>query len=183
MDCRTIRSLATPRECLRQTNGQGRCPSTSLRGTTMTGEETVRAQRSPNTTLILYDGVCGLCNRFVSLLLRHDRRDEFRFAPLQSEFARSLLRRHGLNQDDLDTVVVLPNFGCPNEQALTRSLAVLCAADRLGGIWSLLTIAKWLPGPLREAIYRFIARHRYCSFGKHDQCLLPRPEDRHKFLA
>ena len=149
----------------------------------MTGEETVRGQRSPNTTLILYDGVCGLCNRFVSLLLRRDHHDEFRFAPLQSEFAQSLLRRHGLNQDDLDTVVVLPNFGCPNEQALTRSLAVLCAADRLGGIWSLLTIAKWLPGPLREAIYRFIARHRYCSFGKHDQCLLPRPEDRHKFLA
>ena len=149
----------------------------------MTGEETVRGQRSPNTTLILYDGVCGLCNRFVSLLLRHDHHDEFRFAPLQSEFAQSLLRRHGLNQDDLDTVVVLPNFGCPNEQALTRSLAVLCAADRLGGIWSFLTIAKWVPGPLREAIYRFIARHRYCSFGKHDRCPLPRPEDRHKFLA
>ena len=137
---------------------------------------------SPNQTLVLYDGVCGLCNRLVTFLLRHDRRDQFRFAPLQSAIAQTLLRRYDLDPNDFDTVVVLADFRRPTERALTRSQAVLWAVNRLGGIWKLFAIAKLVPVALRETLYRFIARHRYQVFGKYSECPLPRPEDRHKFL-
>jgi predicted DCC family thiol-disulfide oxidoreductase YuxK len=136
---------------------------------------------SPSQTLVLYDGVCGLCNRLVSFLLRHDGRDQFRFAPLQSEFAQTLLHRYALNPNDFDTVVVLADFRQPKERALTRSQAALWSIGQLGGIWKFFAIAKVIPLPLREMLYRFIARHRYRVFGRYSECPLPRPEDRHKF--
>ena len=138
---------------------------------------------SSSQTLVLYDGVCGLCNRLVAFLLRHDRRDEFRFAPLQSEVAQALLRRYNLDPNDFDTVVVLADFQRPAERALTRSEAALWAIARLGGIWRLFAIAKLVPLSLREALYRFIAHRRYRVFGKYDQCPLPSPKDRDKFLG
>jgi predicted DCC family thiol-disulfide oxidoreductase YuxK len=103
--------------------------------------------------------------------------------PLQSELAQTLLRRYGLDPNDFDTVVVLADFGQPAERALTRSQAALWAVSRVGGIWRLFAIAKLIPLSLREGLYRFIARRRYRIFGKYDQCPLPRPEDRDKFLG
>ena len=148
----------------------------------MTAEERTGGMPSPSQTLVLYDGVCGLCNRLVSFLLRHDRRDQFRFAPLQSDFAQALLRRYNLDPNDFDTVVVLADFQRPVERALTRSEAALWAIGGLGGIWRLFAVAKLVPFSLREGLYRFIAQRRYRIFGKYDQCPLPRPEDRDKFL-
>jgi len=133
--------------------------------------------------LVLYDGVCGLCNRFVTFLLRHDRRDSFRFAPLQSEPARAALLRHGLDISDMDTVVVVPGFGGPDERALLRADAVLWSMRELGGIWRMATAARILPPAALGAGYRWIARRRYRIFGKSDTCPVPRPEDRHKFLV
>jgi predicted DCC family thiol-disulfide oxidoreductase YuxK len=138
---------------------------------------------SPNQTLVLYDGVCGLCNRLVAFLLRRDRHDQFRFAPLQSEFAQTLLRNHGLRPINFDTIVVLADFRQPTERVLTRSQAALWAVSLLGGIWKLFAVAKLIPPPLREALYNFIARHRYQVFGKYAVCSLPKPRDRHKFLG
>jgi predicted DCC family thiol-disulfide oxidoreductase YuxK len=148
----------------------------------MTGERSTGAMPSSNLTLVLYDGVCGLCNRLVAFLLRRDRRDQFRFAPLQSELAQTVLRRYGLDPNDCDTVVVFADFRQPAEQALTRSEAALWAIGRLGGIWRTFAIAKLIPLSVREAVYRFIARRRYRIFGNYDACPLPRPEDRRKFL-
>jgi len=141
------------------------------------------AAQAPAHTLVLYDGVCGLCNRLVAFLLRHDRRDEFRFAPLQSDTAQALLPRHGLHPNDLDTVVVLMDYGQPTERALTRSLAALAVTRRLGGVWNIFAVANIAPLPLREALYKFVARRRYRIFGRYDQCPLPRLEDRQKFLS
>jgi len=149
----------------------------------MTSEQSPGPMPTSNQTLVLYDGVCGLCNRLVAFLLRHDRRDQFRFAPLQSELAQTLLRRYGLDPNDFDTVVVLADLRQPAERALTRSQAALWAIDRLGGIWKLFAIARLIPLPLREAVYNFIARRRYQVFGKYDECPLPKVEDRHKFLS
>jgi predicted DCC family thiol-disulfide oxidoreductase YuxK len=148
----------------------------------MTAEQRYSDMPSPNQTLVLYDGICGLCNRLVAFLIRHDRRDQFRFAPLQSEFAQTLLHRHGLSPNDFDTVFVLADFQQPSELALTRSQAALWAIIRLGGLWRIFVIAKLAPLRLREALYRFIARRRYQVFGKYETCPLPRPQDRHKFV-
>ena len=147
----------------------------------MTAEKANSFAGSPHT-LVLYDGVCGLCNRLVAFLLRHDRRDEFRFAALQSPSGREILQRHGLNPDDLDSVVVLAGYGARNERAFTRSQAALWAISRLGGLWNGFAIVRLMPLSFREALYRFIARRRYRLFGRYDACPLPRPEDRHKFL-
>jgi len=148
----------------------------------MTAERSSGAVPSSGRTLVLYDGVCGLCNRLVSFLLRHDGRDEFRFAPLQSDIAQTILRRYDLNPNDLNTVVVLADYGQPAERALTRSQAALWAIRRVGGIWRLFVIGHLIPLPLREALYKAIAHRRYRIFGKYDECPLPRTQDRAKFL-
>lgn len=138
---------------------------------------------APSTqTLVLYDGVCGLCNRLVTFLLRHDNRDQFLFAPLQSEFARGRLHLHGLNTDDLDTVVVLVDFREPGESALTRSDAILWTIGQLGGVWRFVRIAKTVPFRFRNCAYDFVASRRYRVFGRYDECPLADPKDRHKFV-
>src|SRR5262249_42478385 len=145
---------------------------------TMTAEPHGERAASAGYTLVLYDGVCGLCNRLVAFLLKHDDRDQFRFAPLQREFARNVLRRHGLNASDFDTVVVVADFGRPTERAFTRSEAALCAIGRVGGIWNAFRLCRLIPFPAREALYQAIARRRYRIFGKYDTCPLPHPENR-----
>ena len=133
--------------------------------------------------IILYDGVCGLCNRVVQFLLRHDKREQLRFASLQSDFAAQILRRHGLNTTDLDTFHFVENYEQPDERIFDRSDAVVRTGLALGGIWSMLaTAASILPRALRELLYRIIARNRYRVFGKYDTCMLPDPNQRSRFL-
>jgi len=148
----------------------------------MTANGTHR-EPSPAHTLVLYDGVCGLCNRLVKFLLRRDLADCFRFAPLQSEFSRTVLERHGLNSGDLETVVVIDNFGTSGEQAFTRSDAAIASVSRLGGMWKAASVARFVPRVLREPVYKLIARLRYRIFGRYDACLMPAPEFRKKFLS
>src|SRR5215470_3804642 len=85
--------------------------------------------------IVLYDGVCGLCNRLVQFILKRDRRDRFRFAALQSSLAREILQRHGHNPDTLDTVCVVLDSGQSSERVLTRNDAVISVLSDLGGIW------------------------------------------------
>jgi predicted DCC family thiol-disulfide oxidoreductase YuxK len=132
--------------------------------------------------IVLYDGVCGLCNRLVQFLLKHDSRDRFRFASLQSEFTGRLLTRHGLDPHDLDTVYVVKNYDQPDEALLARSDAILYLLTELGGVWSLAGVGRVLPGAFRDAIYKIVARNRYRVFGKHESCMLPEPKHRAKFL-
>jgi len=87
--------------------------------------------------ILLYDGVCGLCNRFVQFILRHDRRDQFRFAALQSNFARAILHRHGLSPDALDTVYLVFDYGQASERLLSRNDAATAVLKALGGVWRL----------------------------------------------
>ena len=158
-------------------------PAVSLRKITMTADPEARGKAPLNQALVLYDGVCGLCNRLVVFLLRHDRRDQFRFAPLQSDFARTQLHRYGLNSPDFNTFVVLADFQQDSERALTRSQAALWAVTQVGGPWKFFAVAKLIPLRLRDAFYRFIASRRYRIFGKYDQCPVPQASDRHKFLG
>lgn len=132
--------------------------------------------------IVLYDGVCGLCNRLVQFILKRDVNDRFRFASLQSEFAATLLKRHGADARDLDTFYVVIDHGQPGERVLMRSDAILHVVKTLGGIWSLAGVGRILPKAIRDAMYRAVARNRYRVFGKHESCMLPSPQHRAKFL-
>ena len=132
--------------------------------------------------IVLFDGVCGLCNRLVQFLLRRDRHDRLRFASLQSEFAQTVLPRHDLNPLDLDTVHVIVNSEKPDEHVLSRSDAIICAVRQLGGVWQLIAVGKLLPRSFRDALYALVARNRYSVFGKSDSCILPEPHQRQKFI-
>jgi predicted DCC family thiol-disulfide oxidoreductase YuxK len=133
--------------------------------------------------IVLYDGVCGLCNRLVQFLLKHDKRGRLRFASLQSDFAARVLQRHGFDPKDLDTLHVIENYDEPNERVLQRSDAILRAGRELEGVWSISSAAaKVIPRPLRDVVYRFVAQNRYRVFGKYDTCMLPKPNQRSRFL-
>jgi len=138
---------------------------------------------SGENPIILYDGVCGLCNRLVQFLLKHDKQERLRFASLQSDFAAKVLQRHGIDPKDLDTLHLIENYEQPGERVLQRSDAILRAGRELGGFWSATAAAaKVIPRALRDVIYRFVARNRYRVFGKYDTCMLPNPNQRSRFL-
>lgn len=133
--------------------------------------------------IILYDGVCGLCNGLVQFLLKHDKDGRLRFASLQSDFAEKVLRRHGFDANDLDTVHVVENYDQPGERVLQRSDAILRAGRELGGFWSASSsAARIVPRALRDLVYRLVATNRYRVFGKYDSCMLPDPSQRSRFL-
>ena len=132
--------------------------------------------------IVLYDGVCGLCNRLTQFILKHDAHDRFLFASLQSDFAAGLLKRHGADAHDLDTVYVVVDYEQPGERLLARSDAILYIATQLGSIWSFGKAGRLLPKVLRDALYKIVARNRYRVFGKYETCLLPEPKHRKKFL-
>jgi len=133
--------------------------------------------------IILYDGVCGLCNRMVQFLLIHDKAGRLRFASLQSDFAAQVLGRHGFDAKDLDTVHVVENYDQPGERVLQRSDAILRAGRELGGFWGASSsVAGVVPRALRDLVYRLVATNRYRMFGKYDSCMLPDPNQRSRFL-
>ena len=132
--------------------------------------------------IVLYDGVCGVCNRLVQFILRHDREDLFRFAALQSAFALKILQQHALRAD-LNTVYVVLNYQQPDEQLLSRSDAILFILEKLRRQWVFgARLLHLLPRRLRDAAYTLVARNRYRVWGKYDACPLPDPKHRHKFL-
>jgi predicted DCC family thiol-disulfide oxidoreductase YuxK len=132
--------------------------------------------------VILYDGVCGLCNRLVKFILKRDKRDRFRFASLQSDLASKVLQRHDRDPHDLDTVYVVVDYAQPTEHLLARSDAILFMLRQLGGIWKLALLGNILPRTIRDAAYKLVARNRYRVFGKYESCLVSEPKHRAKFL-
>jgi predicted DCC family thiol-disulfide oxidoreductase YuxK len=143
--------------------------------------------------IILYDGVCGLCNRLNQFVLHRDPDAIFRFASLQSPFAERILARYGADPQDLDTVYVVVNHDLSkhdlakeaqsDERILPRSDAIIFVLKRLGGIWKVLGLfLQLLPRLLRDAAYRIVARNRYPIFGRSETCVLPSPENRNRFL-
>jgi len=138
-------------------------------------------ETEPNP-IVLYDGVCGLCNHLVQFILKRDGHDRFRFASLQSDFTREVLTRHGVDPNDLDTVYVIRRHAQPGESLLARSDAILYMLQQLGGVWKLMSVGKILPRVVRDAVYKIVARNRYRVFGKHESCMLPEPQHRAKFV-
>ena len=133
--------------------------------------------------ILLYDGVCGLCNRLNQFVLRRDPAGIFRFASLQSALAARILSRRGADAADLDTVYVVVNPDQPDEYLLARSDAAIFVLKQLGGFWGLLGfVAQFKPRFLRDWGYRIVARNRYRFFGRSETCMLPSSENRDRFL-
>jgi predicted DCC family thiol-disulfide oxidoreductase YuxK len=132
--------------------------------------------------IVLYDGVCGLCNRLVQFILQRDRRDVFRFASLQSPLAAEILARHSMPHD-LNSVNVVLHHQQPGERILERSDAINYVLTELGVPWSFgAKLGSLLTHRLRDSAYNLIARNRYRIWGKYETCPLPDPSRRHKFL-
>ena len=127
--------------------------------------------------VILFDGVCNLCNTSVQYVIKHDKRAFFTFASLQGETGQQLLKKHGLTAEDLNSFVLIIN-----NKALTRSAAALTVARNLGGIIKLLYGFMIIPAFIRDGVYNIIAKNRYKWFGKRDSCMVPTPELRSRFL-
>ena len=132
--------------------------------------------------IVLYDGVCGLCNGLTKFLLKRDRQDRLRFASLQSDFSHVVLKRHGADSTDLNTVYVVLNHDQEGEYLLVRSDAILYLVGELGGIWRWGKVGRFIPRVLRDVLYKLVAANRYRLFGKYESCMMPDPRHRDKFL-
>ena len=133
--------------------------------------------------LLLYDGVCALCNGVVQFLLEHDHRERLRYAPLQSALGREVLARFAIHSFP-DGVVLLTDSLRPQERLYQRSDAVAATLMLLSTPWRLLgRLVRLVPRPVREFGYGIIARLRYRIFGRYDTCPLPPLEQRRKLLG
>jgi predicted DCC family thiol-disulfide oxidoreductase YuxK len=133
--------------------------------------------------LLLYDGVCALCNGVVQFLIERDKLDRFRFAPLESSLGREVLARFDIHAFP-DGVMLLTDALTPAEHLYQRSDAVAAALQQLGGMWRLVGQAlRLLPRALRDWGYGIVARFRYRVFGRYETCPIPPPEQRARLLG
>lgn len=127
--------------------------------------------------IILFDGMCNLCDNAVQFVIKRDKKARFYFAPLQGKTGQQFLFRFGFNQEELGTMVYVEN-----NKLFTRSDAALKILLRLGGLYSLLYAFIIVPRPLRNWIYNWIARNRYRWFGKKESCMVPSAALKARFL-
>lgn len=132
------------------------------------------SEESPKP-IIFFDGVCGLCNSFIDIVMRLDRSQQFMFSPLQGETAKKLLTPE--MTQDLDSVVLYDDG-----KLYTKSDAVLEIFNKLGGFLQLWMFTKIIPKNLRDHVYDLVAEQRYKIFGKRDACRIPTPDERKRFL-
>src|SRR5262245_42294788 len=132
--------------------------------------------------LVLYDGVCGFCNRMNQFVLAHDPAGAFDFASLQSETGHRVLARFGRDADELDTFYVIANYRSAAPSLHFKAAASLFVLRTIGGAWKLLTIFGVLPAALLNAGYDLVATRRYRIFGRSETCILPAPEHRRRFI-
>jgi predicted DCC family thiol-disulfide oxidoreductase YuxK len=127
--------------------------------------------------IILFDGICNFCSGIVLFTLKRDPEGIFRYAPLQSEAGQSLLRHFGLLTDDFNSLILVEG-----NKYYQKSTAVLRIAKRIRGLWPLLYLFVTVPRPIRDFIYDLVAKNRYKWFGKKEECLIPTPDIKSRFL-
>jgi predicted DCC family thiol-disulfide oxidoreductase YuxK len=130
-----------------------------------------------NNGIVLFDGVCNLCNNSVQFIIKHDKRDFFRFAALQSDTGQALLKQAGLPPDFLQTFVYFEKG-----KFYMQSTAALRISRHLNGGWKLFYPLLIVPAFIRNFFYRLVANNRYKMFGKKDECMIPTPELKKKFI-
>ena len=128
--------------------------------------------------IILFDGVCNLCDSSVQYVIKHDKKDLFRFVSLQSELGQKILKHIGINPMHIDSIVLYE----PGISYYYKSTAALHIAKGLSGIFTLGTIFTILPTGLRDSVYDYVAKNRYKLYGQKETCMIPSPELKAKFL-
>ncbi len=118
--------------------------------------------------IVVFDGICNLCSALVDFVAARDPRGAFTFVPMQLPRGRHLLEAHGVSIDQVDTFLLIRNDG-----ALVRSDAAIAIAAELRRPWNLLAVLRYVPRPIRDRVYSFVASNRYRWFGKRDSCKLP----------
>ena len=131
--------------------------------------------------VVLYDGVCGLCDKTVQWLLDHDPQGHFHFTPLQGETAAALRARHPEIPETLESVILVDSRG-PHRQVTLRSRAVFLMLREIGGVWAWIGMFRVIPAFLTDLGYRAVASIRYRVWGQLDACRLPSPDERARFL-
>lgn len=140
------------------------------------------APRKEARPLVLFDGVCGLCDHFVQNLLVADEARLLRYSPLQGNTSAKIRSRYGAQVQSADSVIYVRHFGQPQERIYLRSAAILSIWNDLGGIWRVLSWLRIIPPGLRDMVYQFVARHRYRLFGRFDTCKMPTVQQKAQFL-
>ena len=128
--------------------------------------------------ILLFDGVCNLCNQSVQFIINQDQAGLFHFTALQSEVGKTLLQKHNLSPENIDTVVLVEG-----DKAYTRSSAGLQVLRHLGLPWSLLSVFLILPKGFRDFVYNYIAKNRYRWFGRQESCMMPTAGLKSRFLG
>lgn len=131
-----------------------------------------------NKKIILFDGVCNLCNNAVNFIIERDEKDVFRFASLQSELGKKLTSERGIDPEEMDSMLLIE----PGVAYYQRSTAALEISKDLSGGYSMLKYISFLPEGFRDSIYNLIARNRYKWFGKKESCMIPTAKMKAKFL-
>lgn len=127
--------------------------------------------------IILFDGVCNLCNSAINFVIDHDKNNVFKFGSLQSSEGQFYLKKFGLNSENFDSFVLIDG-----DKYYTKSTAALRVANDLPGLYKLLYGFIIVPTFIRDAVYNFVSKYRYKIFGKSDSCRMPTPELKSKFL-
>jgi predicted DCC family thiol-disulfide oxidoreductase YuxK len=128
--------------------------------------------------IILFDGVCNLCDNTVQYIIKHDKKDVFRFVQLQSALGQEILKYIGVDTSKTDSIILYQ----PGHSYYYKAEAALKIAKELGGLVSVLSLFSFLPEWLTNSVYDYVARNRYKWYGKKDECMLPTPEMKAKFL-
>ena len=131
----------------------------------------------PDDDILLFDGVCNLCNGLVRFIIKRDPKEKFKFASLQSESGKRYLRELGIAENEFESLVLIKR-----DKFFLKSTGALNILKDLGGFWAVFYILVWVPKPLRDFFYDRIAKSRYKLFGKRDACMVPNPEISSRFL-
>ncbi|CAL2061503.1 thiol-disulfide oxidoreductase DCC family protein [Tenacibaculum sp. 190524A05c] len=131
-----------------------------------------------NKKIILFDGVCNLCNQTVLRVIKLDKKDKFRFTSLQSETGKAIINHLGIDTSKVDSIILYE----PNQAYYIKSSAALKIIGNFGGIWEVSKFLLFFPPLIRDFVYDIIAKNRYKWFGKKDQCMIPTPDLLSKFL-
>ncbi|MDO6820166.1 thiol-disulfide oxidoreductase DCC family protein [Zobellia sp. 1_MG-2023] len=129
--------------------------------------------------IILFDGVCNLCNGAVQFIIKRDKKDVFRYAALQSDLGKQLMSERNIDASQIDSIILID----PGVAFYIKSDAALEIGKQLSGYGVISSVLQWIPSSIRNIVYDFIARNRYKWYGKKEECMIPTPELKAKFLS